>query len=198
MNRGLGLAVVMLLFAGPGCASIQTTSQTLPGATPQFARVMVAAPLGDLSLRTDVETGLRRMGNRLGVDIIPYHEVFLIGRQYPVSEVLDELETRGVDAILFINDATQDPPTVVSRTTAVPMATGEVVARGVQYTRRTSFTIVSQLFDLADEEQAWLGSTRIEQNWEPLDALILGFAEELLNTLIEDGVLQPGSGAPSR
>lgn len=139
------VALVAGFAVATGCASIQTTSQSLPDvAPPSFARVLVAAPLGDLDLRTSVEAAVASEGTGVGIELIPYHEVFLVGREYPVEDMLSELDARGIEGMLLISDATQDPPTITSRARAVPMVTGEVVVTGAQGTRQDRFTIVTR------------------------------------------------------
>lgn len=188
--RAFVITLIASVTAGTGCASIQTTSQSLPGVDPPgFARVMVAAPLGDLDLRTSVERAVADAGADLGVDLVPYHEVFLIGREYPLEDVVAELDRLGIQGMLFIFDATQDPPTITSRARAVPMATGDVVVTGAQGTRQDRFTIVTQAFALGEEEQVWLGSTRVQRRGATDGMLISGFAKDLIGTLIDDGVL---------
>jgi hypothetical protein len=184
------MASIAAVTAGTGCASIQTTSQSLPGVEPPgFSRVMVAAPLGDLDLRTSVELSVARTGAAMGVEVVPYHDVFLIGREYPLDDVMTELDRLGIDGMLFINDATQDPPTITSHARAVPLATGDVVVTGAQGTRQDRFTIVTQAFALSDEEQVWFGSTRVLRRGATDGMLISGFAKDLMRTLLDDGVI---------
>jgi len=52
------------------------------------------------------------------------------------------------------------------------------------------FTISSQVFDREGEQALWVGSTRIQRNGASDRILLAKLAEDVLRTLVRDGVVQ--------
>ena len=198
-DRRMFLAAVFVV-AFAACASAHTTSQAMPGQQPlRYPRLLVAALTPDLSYRLAAESSFVRVGADLGVEVVAYHTVFLVGRQYDDSEIVSELRRREIPAILAVSDATTDPPTVTAQAIKIPLCyrkvRGECVSEGTvvsgsQRVRQDKFTVSSQVFDREGEQALWVGSTRVQRNGASDRTLLAKLAGDVLRTLVRDGVVQ--------
>lgn len=189
-----------------GCASVKTTSQALPGVAPkQYHTLLVAAVTNDLQLRQQAESSFVRAGVRAGVKIIPYHAVFLPGRQYTDSEFVDELHRRDISGVLILRDATTEAPTVRRFAIAIPLCAkavgnqcvqGTTVITGGESVSQDEFTISSQVVDVDSEEPIWVGSTKVTRNGASTGGMLKGLANDVVASLVKAGIVQASLPSP--
>lgn len=183
------LLVHSVLLAAVGCASIKTTSQSLPGATPKhYAKLLVTAMTADLGLKVRTESTFVRAGVVAGVVLVPAHSVFLPGRTYADSAAMRMLRDAHVSGILMLADATTDAPTVSVHALATPTQYGTVVSASKDV-RQDAFTIVSRVIDVTDNQPVWVGSTRIERRGAGDSQLFDGLAKDVVAKLVAGGVV---------
>jgi hypothetical protein len=188
------LLIPTLLAAVANCASVQTTSQSLPGAAPKhYTKLLVFANTADLALKVRAESSFVRAAVDAGVEIVPAHALFLTGRAYADSVVLRTLRENNFAGVLILADATTDAPTVTASALAIPTPYGTSVTAH-QNARQDVFTIVSRVVDMTDAQPIWSGSTRVERRGASDGALFDGLAKDVVQKLVESGVL---GGAPT-
>lgn len=199
MTTSRALATALCAVLG-GCASIKTTSQSLPGAVPPgFRQLLVAAITPDLPLRLAAESAFVRAATTAGVQVVAYHDLFLVGGTYADAEILAALRERNIPAILVVTDATTDAPTVSAQALAIPLCyayvggrciSGSTVVAASSQARQDNFTILSQVFELDGTGPIWIGSTRIQRQGATDRALISGLAKDVVATLMSSGILR--------
>lgn len=183
-----GLALAALL-ATVSCASVNTTSQSLPGATPKhYAKLLVSAMTPDLGLKVRTESTFVRAGIAAGIVLVPAHSIFLPGRAYHDSTAFRLLRDADIAGILILTDATTDAPTITVSALATPTQYGTIVSASKD-TRRDAFTIVSRVIDVGDNQPVWVGSTRVERRGATDGQLFDAFAKDVVAKLVAGGVV---------
>ena len=179
----------LAILAGVACASVNTTSQSLPGAAPKhYAKLLVSANTSDLALKLQTESTFVRAGIEAGAVLVPAHTMFLPGRTYADSTIMRILRDAAIAGILVLVDATVDAPTVKVSAIATPTPYGTVVNASGKV-RQDAFTIVSRVVDVADNQPVWVGSTRLKRHGARDNQLFDGLAHDVVAKLIASGVV---------
>jgi hypothetical protein len=186
--RAINLAATLSAYL-IACASVNTTSQSLPGAAPKhYAKLLVSAATADLGLKVRTESTFVRAGVAAGVVLVPEHTFFLPGRAYADSTARRMLREADFAGVLLLADATTDAPTVMATAVATPTPYGTVVSAS-RDVRQDAFTIVSRVLDVADSQPIWVGSTRLERRGASDGQLFDGLARDVVSKLVASGVL---------
>jgi hypothetical protein len=193
------IATTAAAAALTACASVHTTSQSLPDAAPRhYEHIAVVASTADPRVKVAAESSFVRAGNVAGVSITPGHALFLPGRATTDSEFLGALRRHGITAVLLLSDATTDAPTVTASGAAVPLCvhwtTGHcdqsmTTGHSSATSRQDKFTITSHLIDMADGQPVWVGSTRLVRNGATDGNLFAGLAKDVVAPLVQSGAV---------
>lgn len=198
--------IIAFALLTSACASMKTTSQSTPGAPPaHYERILVAAVTSNLRLRIAAESSFVRAGRRAGVDVIPYHAIFLPGQQLSEEQIARDLTARGIGAVLILRDNTTDPPTRTASAAVVPLCSmsvggkcvqGTTVVTGSTSSSQDKFTIASEVVDVQSGQPVWVGSTRAQRNGATDGGLFSSLGRNVIETLAKGGVVRVSRPAP--
>lgn len=202
MRSQIAFPFVAGLIVIIGCARTTMTSVPSPalgGRT--FQTVLVFGNIGDLALRTDLETRMAANASDGDHVFIPSHKLFFPGRQYSNEEVRTILASNHVDATLVVSPGETGassgyiPPTYTSSCTAWNSNSGctQVTtsqAGGFSYSKPWA-QFSAQLYDVRTGESVWVATATTGGNaYASASTLVRSMADKTAHQLANDGLLR--------
>jgi len=198
------IPILVLACVVGGCASTSITSQadvTAKAAT--YDTVMVIAEFDDLDMRRLCEAEMKRHLALYHVVCLPSSELFFPGTAYSVDEMRAKLAELRVAGILVMSayggGEASIPATYYTQGTA--WVSGAVA--GVGHASQSA-KFRAELIDVRGERSVWVSTANSKAAYLPFPALtdyatghtlLRSFCGQVMNKLVEDGVVKPSAAA---
>jgi hypothetical protein len=200
------LAALMLALAVLGCASTHITSEanvTAQGAT--YDTVMVISLFGDLDMVKLGESEMKAHLSGRHVVGIGSTEVFFPGDSYTAEDAMSKLAGLHIQGILVLEAAESTvPPTYYTQGTAWASDMAHPSSEFNHASGSAKFR--AELIDMRTEHTVWIATANSGETHLPVPALtehasghtlLRSFCGQVMNKLIEDGVLKSPPPKPS-
>lgn len=201
MRQQLYIPAMVLALLLPACARTSMTSIPAPELRGRaFRNILVAAAIGDLGLRQDMEVRLASRTAPAQVRFVPSHQVLYPGRTYSPDETASILRQNQIDAVLVITPGDAGatsayvPPTYSSGCTMWSPQSGctrvTTTTTGGYTLNRPWASFTAQLYDANSGAVVWVATATTGGNaYASAHTLVRSMADKTVAQLARDRVI---------
>jgi len=205
------VGVLVLALAGLGCASTKITSEAnVTAKDAALDTVMVIAAFGDLDMMKLGEGEITAHFASHGVGCVGSSTLFFPGSPISDEQMVERLAEHHIQTILVLmmyGTGTTDtyvPPSYYTKSSAWVSGNGETgtsattSTTGGYTTHRPWAKFRGELIDVRTDERLWVATANSKgDDYASHHTLLRSFCGQVMNKLIEDGVVKPPPPKPS-